>query len=174
MALTIDDILDKEFAIKGGGYDRDDVDQFLDEICDEMTNMQNYIADLEGKLNRAEEALEQAQTEAVAAPAQEVPAQQAEPNLGATLESMFRRAGLVADDTVKEAEEKAQGIIKEAEEKASQILDDAQEERETIRKSLSDMKAAAGTYRRSFLEMLNKHREALESTTGIFDEEEEA
>ena len=174
MALTIDDILDKEFALKGGGYDRDDVDQFLDEICDEMTNMQNYIADLEGKLNRAEEALEQAQTEAVAAPAQEVPAQQAEPNLGATLESMFRRAGLVADDTVKEAEEKAQGIIKEAEEKASQILDDAQEERETIRKSLSDMKAAAGTYRRSFLEMLNKHREALESTTGIFDEEEEA
>ena len=173
MALTIDDILDKEFAIKGGGYDRDDVDQFLDEICDEMTNMQNYIADLEGKLNRAEEALQQAQTEAVAAPAvQEAPVQQAEPNLGATLESMFRRAGLVADDTVKEAEEKAQGIIKEAEEKATQILDDAQEERETIRKSLSDMKAAAGTYRRSFLEMLDKHREALESTTGIFDEEE--
>lgn len=173
MALTIDDILDKEFAIKGGGYDRDDVDQFLDEICDEMTNMQNYIADLEGKLNRAEEALQQAQTEAVAAPVvQEAPVQQAEPNLGATLESMFRRAGLVADDTVKEAEEKAQGIIKEAEEKATQILDDAQEERETIRKTLSDMKAAAGTYRRSFLEMLDKHREALESTTGIFDEEE--
>ena len=42
MALTIDDILDKEFALKGGGYDRDDVDQFLDEICDEMTNMQNF------------------------------------------------------------------------------------------------------------------------------------
>ena len=58
MALTIDDILDKEFALKGGGYDRDDVDQFLDEICDEMTNMQNYIADLESKLNNAEEALQ--------------------------------------------------------------------------------------------------------------------
>ena len=174
MALTIDDILDKEFAIKGGGYDRDDVDQFLDEICDEMTNMQNYIADLEGKLNRAEEALQQAQTEAVAAPVQEAPVQQAEPNLGATLENMFRRAGLVADDTVKEAEAKAEGIIKEAEEKASQILDDAQEERETIRKSLSDLKAAAGTYRRNFLEMLDKHREALNATEGIFDEEEEA
>ena len=36
MALTIDDIYDKEFALKGGGYDRNDVDQFLDEICDEM------------------------------------------------------------------------------------------------------------------------------------------
>ena len=39
MALTIDDIYDKEFALKGGGYDRNDVDQFLDEICDEMANM---------------------------------------------------------------------------------------------------------------------------------------
>ncbi len=174
MALTIDDILDKEFALKGGGYDRDDVDQFLDEICDEMTNMQNYIADLEGKLNRTEEALQQAQAEAVAAPVQEAPVQpqQAEANLGATLESMFRRAGLVADDTVKEAEEKASGIIKEAEEKASQILDEAQEERETIRKSLTDLKAAAGTYRRSFLEMLDQHRQALEATKGVFDEEE--
>jgi len=174
MALTIDDILDKEFALKGGGYDRDDVDQFLDEICDEMTNMQNYIADLEGKLNNAEEALQQARSEAATAPVQEAPVQQAEPNLGATLESMFRRAGLVADDTVKEAEAKAEGIIKEAEEKATQILDDAQEERETIRKSLSDLKAAAGTYRRSFLEMLDKHREALNATEGMFDEDEEA
>ena len=30
MALTIDDIYDKEFALTGGGYDRNDVDQFLD------------------------------------------------------------------------------------------------------------------------------------------------
>ncbi len=171
MALTIDDILDKEFATKGGGYDRDDVDQFLDEICDEMANLQGCIADLEGKLTRAEEALQQAQNEAAAAPAQEAPVQ-TEANLGATLESMFRRAGLVADDTVKEAEEKAQSIVKEAEEKAGQILDDAQEERETIRKSLNDLKAAASTYRRSFLEMLDKHRQALEETTGVFDEEE--
>ena len=41
MALTIDDIYDKEFALKGGGYDRNDVDQFLDQICDEMANMMN-------------------------------------------------------------------------------------------------------------------------------------
>ena len=50
MALTIDDIYDKEFALKGGGYDRDDVDQFLDEICDEMTSMQDHISQLEEQL----------------------------------------------------------------------------------------------------------------------------
>ena len=54
MAITIDDIYDKEFALKGGGYDRDDVDQFLDEICDEMTNMQEKIAALESILLSAQ------------------------------------------------------------------------------------------------------------------------
>ena len=53
MALTIDDIYDKEFALKGGGYDRNDVDQFLDEICDEMTNMQERIDQLESELSKA-------------------------------------------------------------------------------------------------------------------------
>ena len=43
MSLTIDDIYDKEFAIKAGGYDRDDVDRFLDQICDEMTSLQEAI-----------------------------------------------------------------------------------------------------------------------------------
>lgn len=171
MALTIDDILDKEFGLKGGGYDRDDVDQFLDEICDEMTNLQNSINELQQKLANTEAALQQAQEEAAAAPAQEQAAPE-QPNLGATLESMFRRAGMVADDTVKEAEEKATGIVKEAEEKASQILDEAIEERETIRKSLGDLKASAAAYRQSYLEMLEKHRQALEETNGIFAEEE--
>ena len=61
MALTIDDIYDKEFALKGGGYDRNDVDQFLDEICDEMTNMQERIDQLESDLSKA-------RAEALAAP----------------------------------------------------------------------------------------------------------
>ena len=54
MALTIDDIYDKEFALKGGGYDRNDVDQFLDEICDEMTNMLEHIEKLESDQKQAQ------------------------------------------------------------------------------------------------------------------------
>ena len=60
MAITIDDIYDKEFALKGGGYDRDDVDQFLDEICDEMTNMQEKITSLESDLQKAQDELKAA------------------------------------------------------------------------------------------------------------------
>ena len=165
MALTIDDILDKEFALKGGGYDRDDVDQFLDEICDEMTDLQKKIADLQSELGNAEAALAQAREEAASAAAAAVqPAAEPEmPNLGSRLENMFRRAEMVADDTVKEAEEKA-----------TRILDDAMEERETIRQTLSDLKSSASAYRQSFLDMLDKHRQALEETAGVFEEKEEA
>jgi len=173
MALTIDDIYDKEFALKGGGYDRDDVDQFLDDICDEMTNMLERINDLESKLTRAQEDLQAAQEMQANIPVQEPVAQEpASFTLGSTLESMFRKAESVADEAVKEAEQRAESIVKEAEEKASHILDDAQEERETIRKTLVDLKASASEYRRSFMEMLDKHRQALESTEGIFDVEE--
>ena len=68
MALTIDDIYDKEFALKGGGYDRNDVDQFLDEICDEMTNMQERIDQLESDLSKARAEAEAARQSVKPAP----------------------------------------------------------------------------------------------------------
>jgi DivIVA domain len=42
MALTIDDILDKEFLTTkdNSGYLADDVDKFLDEIIEEMENIE--------------------------------------------------------------------------------------------------------------------------------------
>ena len=48
------------------------------------------------------------------------------------------------------------------------------EERETIRQTLSDLKSSASAYRQSFLDMLDKHRQALEETAGVFEEKEEA
>ncbi len=171
MALTIDEILDKEFGTLENGYNPEEVDVFLDDIVDELERQQQYIADLEARLKKAEEDLEAAQNKAEEAPA---PVQEAPvlPNLGTTLESMFRRAGLVADDTIKEAEEKAGTIVKEAEEKASAILEDAQQERETLLGTLGNLKAAAAEYRNSFLSMLDKHRQALEESTDLFAEEE--
>ena len=83
MALTIDDIYDKEFALKGGGYDRNDVDQFLDEICDEMTNMQERIDQLESDLSKARAEAEAARQAVKPAPQ---PVAKAEPAVAAALE----------------------------------------------------------------------------------------
>jgi DivIVA domain-containing protein len=50
MGITVSDIERKEFAYKGAGYDPYDVDQYLDQICDEMVAMQDRIVQLEKEL----------------------------------------------------------------------------------------------------------------------------
>ena len=172
MAITIDDIYDKEFALKGGGYDRDDVDQFLDEICDEMTNMQEKISSLENDLAKAQEQL-RAANESVKPIAQPVPR---EPEIApvaktsATLESILLNAQQLANDAVAKAQADAEKIVNDAKEKAGQIVDDAQEEKETIEKSLTSMKASASEYRSSFLALLKKHQELLDEDSDLFQE----
>ena len=47
MPITVAMIEEKEFKTKVRGYDPVEVDEFLDEICDEMINMQDRIQELE-------------------------------------------------------------------------------------------------------------------------------
>ena len=103
MAITIDDIYDKEFALKGGGYDRDDVDQFLDEICDEMTNMQEKITSLESDLQKAQDELKAAREAVKPAPvAQAQPVETPIAKTSSTLESILLSAQRLADEEVEE------------------------------------------------------------------------
>ena len=54
MAVTIQMSENKEFKRSlGGGYDPKEVDEFLDEICDEMQSMQDDISSLQTKLRAA-------------------------------------------------------------------------------------------------------------------------
>ena len=97
MALTIDDIYDKEFALKGGGYDRNDVDQFLDEICDEMTNMQERIDQLESESSKARAEAEAARESVKPAPQPVAKAEPAVARTSETLESILLSAQRLAD-----------------------------------------------------------------------------
>ena len=162
MALTIDDIYDKEFALKGGGYDRNDVDQFLDEICDEMTNMQERIDQLESELSKARAEAEAARESVKPAPQPVAKAEPAVAKTSQTLESILLSAQRLADEAVENANAKAETIVKEAQEKASQIVDDAQSERETLSAELESMRKAAAEYKDSFLAMVNKYKTMLE------------
>ena len=55
MAITVSDIEQKEFTYKGQGYDPFDVDQYLDQICDEMVSLQERIDQLGGTLSGGEQ-----------------------------------------------------------------------------------------------------------------------
>jgi DivIVA domain-containing protein len=47
--ITVDLISTKEFSSVSKGYDPKEVDEFLDDICDEMERMEAEIKDLQQK-----------------------------------------------------------------------------------------------------------------------------
>ena len=53
MAITVAMIEEKEFKIKMRGYDPSEVDEFLDEVCDEMVALQEEIATLNQRLSQS-------------------------------------------------------------------------------------------------------------------------
>lgn len=162
MALTIDDIYDKEFALKGGGYDRNDVDQFLDEICDEMTNMQEHIEKLENNLKQAQMEVEAAKAAARnAAPV--VVKNEPVARTSETLEGILLSAQRLADEAVANAKTKADGILKDAKEEAEKIVDEAKTEKATLATELETLRKNVTEYKIGFLTMIEKYKKMLES-----------
>ena len=162
MALTIDDIYDKEFALKGGGYDRNDVDQFLDEICDEMTNMLDHIAKLEQDLKQAQMEVEAAKASArTAAPT--VVHSEPVARTSETLEGILLSAQRLADEAVANAKTKADGIVKEAQEKAEKIVDEARTEKESLASQMEGLRKSVAEYKDGFKKLLTKYQSLLDS-----------
>ena len=177
MAITVSDIEQKEFAYKGAGYDPYDVDQYLDQICDEMVAMQERIDQLEADLAKARQEAENAvvavqpiqpavvRTEPVAAPVAPVK------ETSATLESILLNAQKLADTAVEDAKHRADGIVKEAQEKASAILDDAREEKATLEKSMETLRTAAKDFRKDFSTLIDEQKSLLDSKMSLFGDD---
>lgn len=162
MALTIDDIYDKEFALKGGGYDRNDVDQFLDEICDEMANMLDHIEKLEKDLQKAHMEVEAAKASAQSA-APVVVKSEPVAQTSATLEGILLGAQRLADEAVENAKAKADDILKEAAEKAEKIVDEARTEKENLVGQLDGMRKSVADYKKSFQALIEKYKTMLDN-----------
>ncbi len=47
--ITADDVANKEFTLEPRGYNRDEVDDFLELVCKEMDRLNNEIQDLRQK-----------------------------------------------------------------------------------------------------------------------------
>ena len=156
MALTIDDIYDKEFALKGGGYDRDDVDRFLDEICDEMANMTERMEGLEKALKQAQMDVEIAKAAKNAAPV--VVEREPVARTSETLEGILLSAQRLSDEAVENAKRKAQDIVDEARKEEAKLSS----EMEAMRKGVAD-------YKQSFLNMLEKYKKMLDADAFLAD-----
>ena len=153
--ITADMIAEKEFTIESRGYNKDEVDTFLDLICEEMDRLNNEIQDLRQKTTIVR---------------QPVPAQ--ETSVSREDESKFREilemAATVKEETIRKAKEDAEAIRLKAETEANERLNGLAEEREDLEKEVAALKETALEYRRKFEELLHAQQDALEKATGLF------
>lgn len=166
MQITIEMIETKEFKTKPRGYDPQEVDEFLDAICDEMARQMDEIAALQQQLAAAK----------AARPVVEAPTQQVKPIVPVAAKSVpdadFREilemAQKVKSETIAAAEAKAEEIIAKAKEEAAARLDNLDVEKETLTNQVAALKAAATEYRAKFESLLQAQQEALEKASDLF------
>ena len=153
--ITVEDISSKEFSFATKGYNQKEVDDFLDDICDEIERMENEIMDLKQKTTVVR------------------PAQNPEnAGVSAQNEESFREvlalAVQVKEETLRKAKEDAEAIRAKAETEASERLDGLSEERQKLEAEVAALKKTAADYRASFEALLQAQQEALDKATDLF------
>ncbi len=157
--ITVEVISNKEFATVSRGYDKQQVDEFLDDVCDEMERMEAEIKDLRQKTTVVKTG--------ATAPEKEAPAAVSREN-EASFREILEMAQKVKDETIKKAREDAEAIRARAEAEATDRLDGLNEEKDSLTRQVSALKAAAADYRTRFEQLLQAQQEALEKASELF------
>lgn len=153
--ITADIIAEKEFTIENRGYNKDEVDGFLDAICEEMDRLNNEIQDLRQKTTMVRPSV----------PEQAADAARED---GEKFREILEMAVTVKDETLRKAREDAEAIRMKAQTEASERLEGLADERNRLEEEVAGLKAAAADYRKKFEELLHAQQDALEKASGLF------
>ena len=154
--ITADTIVNKEFRIDSRGYNKDEVDNFLDEICEEFDRLNNEIQDLRQKTTIVRSSAPEQETSGVSKEDED------------KFREILEMAAKVKDETIRKAREDAEAIRQKAENEANERLNGLAEERKDLEKEVAALKETAAEYRRQFEELLHAQQDALEKATGLF------
>lgn len=138
MAITPEDLITKSFKIvtEESGYDRNEVDDFLDELVVELRALYSERDALERQVEQLSANAPESPAAAVA-PAQSSAAPTAAPQDAAALLAMAQK---VHDDYVAQGEKAKAELLEEAEKKADAMVSEAQQQREEVLSRLTDEK----------------------------------
>jgi len=152
--ITVEEISRKEFSMENRGYSQKEVDDFLDDICDEIERMENEIMDLRQKTTTVR------------------PAAGDQNGISAENEESFREvlamAVKVKEETLRQAKEDAEAIRTRAATEASEQLEGLSEERKALEAEVAALKKAAADYRTQFEALLQAQQEALDKASDLF------
>ena len=170
--ITVEMIETKEFQIKPRGYDQQEVDGFLDDICDEMERMQNEMNELRQQLADARAAAARPAPAVAEEPTRAVPVVKPAAGPATAISEEFQEILLMAQkvksETIAEAERKAAEITAEAQKAADAKLQDLSGQRESLLKEIASLKESGKEYRARFEALLGAQKDALEKAKELF------
>ena len=150
MAISVKDIQEKEFSmVTDNGYDMEQVDDFLDELAEQLGALIRENMALNGQVQELQQSLTAA--EATRAEMEKKLPDYNESGYFKNLESAMREsligAQRIADETVSEANKKAQQVIDDAKAQAEQTIAEADANAATIadnaKQAVNELNAAA-------------------------------
>lgn len=188
MAITVEMIEKKEFKYKMRGFDPDEVNEFLDEICDEMIAMQDQIAFLQNQL-RGQSAVQMpssfgtppapgsAVKPAAPQPAPAAAPAQAESGVrrenAESAQKLLSKAQQLYDQMLEDARQEAESIVNGARVRAESDVEDLEQRKAKIREEIQLLKSAARDYKSRFQRLLEDQNHLINSENELFSEEEE-
>lgn len=167
--ITVETIEQKVFRQKGRGYDPDEVDAFLDSICDEMITLLDEIDNLNHQIVQL-----QAQAPTKLRPNQpQAPVETPKPRPitdedTETIKKMLINAQKLSDQTIREAREQAETITEEARTEAEKKLGGIEQEHERLQKEIETLKQAAKDYRDRFNRLLEDQKHIISAEKELF------
>ena len=143
--ITPIEIQNKVFKSGGLGYDKKDVDGFMDEILTNYETLYRERMEMNDRINVLNEGLQYYKT------------------IEKTLQKALVLAERTAEETKSTAMKNAQVIEQEAVSKANVILEDAKRELEMIRKQTMELARQYDMYKAKFKSLANAQIELLDS-----------
>lgn len=143
MRLTPLDIHHKEFGHALRGYNEVEVDEFLDQVADELERLFKENIDLSEKIEALEVKVREYQ------------------DMERTLHNTLLSAQRSADEIAQKSEREADAVLKEAEVKAKEIIHDALTSKQKATADLGRIKQAEEEFRGTFKALLERHLRAI-------------
>ena len=193
MAISVRDIQEKEFGTQAtGGYNIEQVDDFLDEISEQMAALVRENLELNRQIKSLEVELTAARAQAAAAEAKTPDYNEKSyfENLQNAMRESLIGAQRIADETLEEANRKAQKTVGDAQtqadqitvsarEKADALINKAREEADALaadakgrvdvlEKRYEALKASAASFKADFSRILDQQAAALRESNGLF------
>ena len=163
MAITPADIQAQCFSEDNHGYNTNEVDAFLEQICAEVDAMLAKIVDLKNRLSATEQQLSSTQQKLSEATA----ASSATPDYSATerqISAALITAQQTAETIVEDARDNAERIRTDADEKAREVIRQALAEKQNELDEFDRLKASREEFRAEYLKLIQHFMDDAEAT----------